>query len=242
MSRTKRAADRVLRGFGYQLRRTETAPWRGFVDRGQTIYDRHVAQTLADVRVLEEKYREPVFGEMRVYDVMQLLAECIDPMDVGLGSTSQLTHALQTAEALHDQGFTDPDVMLAALLHDLGKVLLLTDEDPANVCASNSALGPFEPGAGLDTCVFQWNHDQFAYERLKDHVSDLTGWLVLYHSAKFADHQDVMDDRDRGYHDRYYAAFQAADQDSKSPYGLPRTRLADYRELLEDTFPEPIPF
>jgi hypothetical protein len=242
MSRAKLAADRVLRGFGYQLRRTETAPWRQFVDRGQELHDRHAAQTLDDVRALEEKYREPVFGEVRVYDLMRMLAECIDPMDVGLGSTSQLTHALQTTEALHDQGFTDPDVTLAALLHDVGKVLLLTGEDPANVCGNNLALGPFEPGAGLDSCAFQWNHDKFAYERLHDHLSDLTGWLVRYHSAELADHQDLLDDRDRAYHDRYFVAFQTADQGSKSPYGIPRTQLSDYRELLEDTFPDPIPF
>ena len=47
---------------------------------------------------------------------------------------------------------------VAALIHDVGKLLLLTGEDPANVVCTNWPIGEYDDGCGLDQCVFQWNH------------------------------------------------------------------------------------
>jgi Myo-inositol oxygenase len=242
MGRVKHAISNALERRGYQLRKIERLPDREFARQEQEIWDAHDAQTLDQAVALEEKYRAPVLGDMRVYDLVEMLSQCIDPMDKGLGTTSQLVHSLQAVDGLADAGVTDPDLVLAALLHDVGKLLLLLGEDPANVSSGNRPLAPLEPGAGFDACTFQWNHDEFGYSRFREHVPDHVAWLIRYHSAHMHLARDLMDERDRDYHDRYYEVFRTADITSKSAYKLPRTKLADHRELLEDTFPEPIPF
>jgi hypothetical protein len=52
-------------------------------------------------------------------------------------------------------------MIITALIHDLGKLLLLTDEDPAHVVCENSPIGDYPSGVGFNNCVFQWNHDEF---------------------------------------------------------------------------------
>ena len=130
------------------------------------------------------------------------------------------------------------------LVHDLGKVLLLTGEDPANVvCMNTPDRRTDDRASGLDQCTFQWNHDEFGWSRFRDHVPDHVAWLIRYHSI----------DPD---------ACRAADGRARPrvPDALPRRVLPlrprhevavppaaasasiDYRDVVEDAFPEPIPF
>jgi len=51
-----------------------------------------------------------------------------------------------------------------------------------------------------------------------------------------------MDQRDREYFDMYWRQLNRLDHATKSMSRTPRTRLADYRPLVDDAFPEPIPF
>jgi hypothetical protein len=60
-------------------------------------------QTLEEVTQLRKKYEEPIFGEISVYRLLELLAQVIDPMEC-LYCTSQLTHTLQVLEKLEDAG------------------------------------------------------------------------------------------------------------------------------------------
>jgi hypothetical protein len=133
-------------------------------------------------------------------------------------------------------------LIITALIHDLGKLLLLTDEDPANIVCGNSPIGDYPSGVGFDNCVFQWNHDEFGYSRFKDHVSDPIAWVIRYHSVNLAKCEPLMDQRDRDYADRYLRTLTRYDHGTKSPYRLPRRTIGQYRDLIERAFPTPIPF
>jgi hypothetical protein len=61
-------------------------------------------QTLEEVTQLRKK---PIFGEISVYRLLELLAQVIDPTMEHLYCASQLTHTLQVLEKLEDAGITD---------------------------------------------------------------------------------------------------------------------------------------
>lgn len=210
--------------------------------RRKSILDAHDRQTAETVRHLNSKYREPVFGEMRVWDLFQRLAFCVDPTDTGLLNTTQYGHVLQVLEAMEKDHVEDSRWYIAAILHDLGKLLLLTPEAPENVVCLNSPVGYSEEGIGLDNVVMQWNHDEFAYRRLKDYVPEEIAWLIRYHSIKLADCEAYMDERDRAYRDDYLIAFRKYDFGSKSPCRYPSLDMDKYRTMIEEAFPDPIPF
>jgi hypothetical protein len=241
----KRLTKKALERFGYEVHRLDAAPdQRSFRARASSTIDRHLRQTRDDVAALNAKYREPVFGEVRIWELFPILARCIDPADAELGCTSQLTHTLQVVEAMRDDGVSDPDLLLCGLIHDLGKVLLAGPEDPANVIGWNGPIGSFEAGAGFDNCVFQWNHDEFAFTRFRDHVPDHVAWLIRYHSVgmDLPEIRRLMDERDRLYAAQYYEPFRRYDGGSKSAWYVPQTRIEDHRALIERVFPGTIPF
>jgi Myo-inositol oxygenase len=151
-------------------------------------------------------------------------------------------HALQVAEAMEADGVDDPDLLVAALVHDMGKVLLLVGEDPANVGGATAVIGSAGAGLGLERCTLQWGADEFAYSRLEGHVPDHVAWLVRYHSIDIEACRTYMDERDVRYVDAYLTRFQQYDDPSKSWSHLPNRRLEDYRDLIEAWFPEPILF
>ncbi|NDP43271.1 MAG: hypothetical protein GZ089_11245 [Aromatoleum sp.] len=211
-----------------------------FRSSASEIEERHRAQTLAAVLALREKYRVPVLGRVPVWTAIEMLAQCIDPTDLRLFGASQQLHVLQILDAMENEGAASEEFVLAALLHDLGKVLLLAGEAPENVVCFNEPIGTYAPGIGLDRCVLQWNHDEFAYSRLKDHLPDGVAWLVRYHSIALPKCEPYLDARDRAYVERYFRPFARYDHGTKSPYHVPRRRIQDYRSLIERTFPSPI--
>src|ERR1700687_568854 len=151
---------------------------RAFASEAKRIYERHFAQTHDTVTALQRKYAQPVFGAMRVWDLVEKLALCIDVSDEHLGCTNQLIHVQQVVEGMERDGIQDTDFFLAALTHDLGKVLLLAGEAPENVMCATRPIGEYDPGVGLDRVVFQWNHDEFIYSRLRDRLPEHVPWLV----------------------------------------------------------------
>jgi len=59
--------------------------------------------------------------------------------------------------------------MLAALIHDLGKLLALVgNENDAHVDCMNRVIPGSLPAQekGLDNIPIQWNHDEYGYQRL----------------------------------------------------------------------------
>ena len=211
-----------------------------FAARARAIEDGHRAQSATTVTALRAKYQAPVLGRVRIWSAIEMLAQCIDPTDQRLFGASQLLHVLQILDAMEHEGTATEEFVLAALLHDLGKILLLTGEAPENVVCFNEPIGAYAAGIGLDRCVLQWNHDEFAWSRLKDHVPDAVAWLVRYHSIVVAKCEPYMDARDRDYAQRYLRPFARYDHGTKSPHYVPRRRIQEYRSLIERTFPSPI--
>lgn len=119
------------------------------------ILKRHSAQTVEDVAGLRRKYQTPIFGKIGVWELVQKLALCIDPSDGRLFCTSQLVHVFQILDEMEADGVADDEFILAALVHDLGKVLLLVGERPENVVGFNDPIGTHEPGCGLHNCTLQ---------------------------------------------------------------------------------------
>jgi len=252
----QRAVASVLARGGMELRRVgstdpvpdaapDPAPDPRTVDyfaQARAIDARHATQTVDDVEALRRKYEAPVFGSVRVWELIERLAVCIDPSDCALFCTSQLTHVLQMLDAMARDGIDDPELLLAVLVHDLGKLLLVTDEDPANVVCMNSPIGDPHPGIGLDQCTFQWNHDEFGWSRVRGHVPDGVAWLVRHHSMDVDAVANLMDARDLEYRARYFDVFTHYDHGTKTPFHMPTVELDSYRELVENAFPEPIPF
>lgn len=206
------------------------------------IESRHSAQTLDDVMALREKYAKPTFGAASPWSLVQMLGQCIDPSDQRLYCASQQLHVLQIIDALEVENAATPEMLLLALVHDLGKVLLLTDEAPENVVCMNRPVATGVAGCGLDRCVLQWNHDEWAYMRLKDHLPDPLAWLVRYHSIVPAACIQYMDARDREYCNRYLKPFARFDHESKTPLNLPPYRIDHYRAIIERALPLKLDF
>ena len=212
------------------------------VDHARAIVSRHDAQGVDDVMALRDKYATPTFGSVSPWSLVEALGQCIDPSDQRLYCASQQMHLLQMIEAMEDRNVATPEMLLVALVHDLGKTLLLTDEAPENLVCMNRPVRTGAPGCGLDNCVFQWNHDEWAYSRLKDHLPDHLAWLVRYHSILPATCLQFMDARDIDYCRRYLKPFAAFDHETKSPFNVARRRIADYRAIVERALPARVAF
>jgi Myo-inositol oxygenase len=138
---------------GYEVRAvTPTQPEdierERFDEAARTITRRQEAQSQEDVTRLRSRYDRPICGRVEVWTLMERLGRCIDPTDVRLHGASQHLHVLQVLAAMEADGVTDSDLLLAALLHDVGKLLLLIGEPPENVVCFNDRIGEHEPGIG----------------------------------------------------------------------------------------------
>ena len=239
--KAKVAVLRALRSAGYELNSIDSTPQAQFRRETEPVFERRARQSIDDVRALQRKYEAPVFGEIPMWDAVNMLAHVIDLVDPFLMNVSQEVHTLQVVEGMLDEG-ADDTVLLAGVIHDVGKVLYLVDEDPANVSGTTVPIGSYQPGIGLDQCVFQWGADEFAYSRLAGRVPDHVSWLVRYHSIVPERCEHLMDERDREYFEKYWRQLNRLDHVTKSMSRAPRTRLSDYRPLVDDAFPAPIPF
>ncbi|MEW6269037.1 MAG: inositol oxygenase family protein [Thermodesulfobacteriota bacterium] len=206
------------------------------------ILARHRAQTAAEVAALKARYESAVFGRVRVWDLIERLALCVDPTDLRLFCGSQFVHLQQVFAAMVANDVRDPDMLLLALIHDLGKVLLLAGAAPEHVvCGTRRVLDDRAgDGAGFANVVFQFGHGEFLHSRIAGLVPDHVAWVARYHNVNPTDNAHLMDERDRDYAARYLAAFRRFDGDFVSPYYLPRVDLERCRALVESYFPQPI--
>lgn len=221
---------------------TGTELARQYVARAQAIEALHNRQTPEDVAALREKYAAPVFGRVSPWSLIEMLGQCIDPTDQSLYGASQQLHVLQVIDAMEREGVANDALLLVALVHDLGKVLLLTGEAAHNVVCMNIPVSVGPPGGGLDRCTFQWNHDEWAWSRLKDHLPGDLAWLVRYHSIMPGSCVQYMDELDIDRCRRLLRPFARYDQKTKSPFNVPPRPLAHYRALVERALPSTMTF
>jgi len=143
------------------------------------IYLVHNQETVETRRQLQNKWSNKtlISNEVDVWHLLTLLHFTVDHSDSLLHYTSQFTHCIQVyngikgrhfSEEAHDHTFKK-DLMLAALIHDLGKLLALVgNENDAHVDCMNRVIPGSLPAQekGLDNIPIQWNHDEYGYQRL----------------------------------------------------------------------------
>ncbi|KAM7522533.1 hypothetical protein LguiA_012435 [Lonicera macranthoides] len=84
----------------------------------------HINQTYDFVKRMREEYGKLDKVEMSIWECCELLNEVVDDSDPDLDEP-QIEHLLQTAEAIRKDYPNEDWLHLTALIHDLGKVLLL---------------------------------------------------------------------------------------------------------------------
>ncbi|KAK6125151.1 hypothetical protein DH2020_041117 [Rehmannia glutinosa] len=84
----------------------------------------HINQTYEFVKKMREEYGKLDKVEMSIWECCELLNNVVDESDPDLDEP-QIEHLLQTAEAIRKDYPNEDWLHLTALIHDLGKVLLL---------------------------------------------------------------------------------------------------------------------
>jgi hypothetical protein len=214
-----------------------------FDQAAKAIQQRHASQTPELVTTLQQRYDQAkpqvqVFpAAISPWDALCQLAFVHDPTDKQLRAVSQLTHTLQVVDSMERQGETDEELLVAAWLHDLGKLLLLGSEDPANIVCLNYVVAG-EQRAGLAHCVCTWNHDDYAYQKIKGYVPERTEWLLRYHSLSLKQVEPYLNDQDRQRIRDWLLPFEEHDKRSKSLHHFPRLDLDKHRRMLERHLPK----
>ncbi|MDX2043249.1 MAG: inositol oxygenase family protein [Acidobacteriota bacterium] len=170
----------------------------------------HQNQTLDFVLAKKADYSRLNKLQMGVWEALEKMDSFVDDSDPDL-ALPQIIHALQTAEAIRQDGHPRWFI-LAGLIHDLGKVLYLFDEPQWAVvgdtfpvgCAYSdkivyhelfaanpdfhnatyqTANGIYEAGCGLDNLYISWGHDEYLYLVTKDYLPKEAQWMIRYHSC-----------------------------------------------------------
>ena len=212
-----------------------------FKSKAKEIHLRHRSQTVEDIQRLNKKYSEnTIFKKpINVWDAIEKLGMVSDPTDKELCAVSQWVHTIQVIEGMEKDGIDDEEFIFAGWVHDLGKLLLLTDEDPANIVCDNFVVSGSR-GIGLDNCFVNWNHDEWIYLKLKSFVSDEVAWLIRYHSINMNSCFEYFDQRDREYADKYFALFKKYDKGTKSIYNIPKIDIEKHKRIIEKFLPNEI--
>jgi inositol oxygenase len=169
----------------------------------------HANQTRDFVRAKKQQYCAKTKSEMGIWEALDYLNTLVDDSDPDT-DLSQIEHCLQTAEAIRHDGHPRW-MVLAGLMHDLGKVLCLYGEPQWAVvgdtfpvaCAWSDKIvfpeffsanpdsrvpeyqtkcGVYEEGCGLDSVDLSWGHDEYMYHVTKDYLPDEALYMIRYHS------------------------------------------------------------
>ena len=180
------------------------------IDRVRTFYrNNHTHQTYAFVQEKRAKWLKFDQREMTPWEGLDFLNTLVDESDPDI-NLPQISHLLQTAEAIRADGHPDWFV-LTGFIHDLGKVLCLFGEPqwavvgdtfpvgckfsekvvypeffPLNADSSdaryNTEYGVYSPGCGLANVHMSWGHDEYLYQLLKDCLPEPALYMIRYHS------------------------------------------------------------
>jgi inositol oxygenase len=188
----------------------------------------HQAQTYDFVVAKKKEFLSFDKKKMPVWDAFQFLNQLVDDSDPDT-DLDQFQHLLQTSEAIRADGHPDW-MVLAGLLHDMGKVLCLFGEPQWAVvgdtfpvgCAYsdkivysefftlnpdyndaryNTRFGVYSENCGLDKVHLSWGHDEYIYHMVKDHLPEPALYMLRYHSF-YAQHREGAYDHLMNDHDR----------------------------------------
>lgn len=213
-----------------------------FTKSAAVIQGNHRRQTKEDVARLTKEYSlhnpaKKVFDNpVGIWEAVQSLGLVHDPTDKDLWAISQLTHTTQVVESMEKDGVTEKELLVTAWLHDLGKLLLLTDEDPANIVCLNYIIDG-NAGDGLDSCVCTWNHDEYVYQKLNHLLPKRSAWLLRYHSLHLDNATPYFNQQDKDKVNQWLRPFMKHDKESKSVYNFPQLDWSKHRRLLESYVP-----
>ncbi len=169
----------------------------------------HTYQTYDFVKQKKADFLQFNKKQMPVWDAFIFLNQLVDDSDPDT-DLDQFQHLLQTAEAIRADGHPDW-MVLAGLLHDMGKVLCLFGEPQWAVvgdtfpvgCAFsdkivyadffennpditderyNSRYGIYSPNCGLKNVQMSWGHDEYIYHIAKDYLPEPALYMLRYHS------------------------------------------------------------
>ncbi|TDX01598.1 inositol oxygenase family protein [Dinghuibacter silviterrae] len=188
----------------------------------------HQHQTYDFVLAKKKEFLSFDKKKMPVWDAFQFLNQLVDDSDPDT-DLDQFQHLLQTSEAIRKDGHPDW-MVLAGLLHDMGKVLCLFGEPQWAVvgdtfpvgCAYsdkivfpeffalnpdatdpryNTRFGVYSQGVGLDQVHLSWGHDEYIYQMVKDQLPEPALYMLRYHSF-YAQHREGAYDHLMNDHDR----------------------------------------
>src|SRR5436190_11347846 len=228
----------------------------------------HRYQTFDFVQSKKREFLSLDRRKMGIWEAMEFLNTLVDDSDPDTDLT-QLDHLLQTAEQIrhdrHPRWF-----ILTGLIHDLGKILCLYGESQWAVvgdtfpvgCAWSDKIvfhqffadnsdrnqpqyqtrnGIYEEGAGLDTVMMSWGHDEYLYHVVKDYLPPEALYMIRYHSF-YPAHRDgeyahLMNETDREMF-KWVRAFNPYDLYTKSHE---RPNLKELRPFYDDLIGEYFP-
>lgn len=176
----------------------------------------HTYQTYDFVKTKREDYLRFNKKKMPVWSAFDFLNQLVDDSDPDT-DLDQFQHLLQTSEAIRADGHPDW-MVLAGLMHDMGKVLCLFGEPQWAVvgdtfpvgCAHsdkivypeffsenpdskderyNTQYGVYKPNCGLDNVLLSWGHDEYVYQMMKDYLPEPALYMLRYHSF-YAQHRE----------------------------------------------------
>ncbi len=228
----------------------------------------HTFQTREFVRDKKRQYGARNRGEMGIWEALDYLNTLVDESDPDT-DLSQIEHLLQTAEAIRRDGHPRW-MVLAGLLHDLGKVLCLygepqwavvgdtfpvgcawsskivypeffRDNPDARVPEYQTRLGVYTEGCGLTNVDLSWGHDEYLHEVVKDYLPIEALYMIRYHSF-YAAHREGQYEYLMDAQDR--AMFEWVRK--FNPYDLysksaARPRLAEVKPFYEELVAEYFP-
>lgn len=153
------------------------------IQNAYNICTKHKHQTIEEVKELNNKYqKENIFNDkINIWNAILKLKNIYDITDNKLTNVSQWYHICQVINAMEKNNTKDKLIYFAGLVHDLGKLLVLTNEKNSNIFCNNYVLQG-KPQIGLDNCILTWNHDEYIYIKLRDYLPYEILWLIRYHS------------------------------------------------------------
>ena len=180
------------------------------IERVRSFYrNNHQSQTLDFVRAKKARWLAFAQREMTPWDALDFLNTLVDESDPDT-ELPQISHLLQTAEAIRADGHPDWFV-LTGFIHDLGKVLCLFGEPQWSVVGDtfpvgcrfsdrivypeffalnpdsrdaryNTEYGIYSHRCGLDAVQMSWGHDEYLYHLLKGRLPEAALYMIRYHS------------------------------------------------------------